>query len=391
MLIFHYNNSCGMKSSKKIIKPSEPNVLASIILKKLARAKTSIAILIILILARSFWEDILSTPVVSLIIVFVLLKTILKILNINFIPSIISSKVPAIKKPHLPHIALFIGMFLITIGISNFFNYENAEKPKCTNPYEVKDSSAGDEEIRICNDKLYRGSSIVVEKDEFPDLFEYSLNKEKEPEKVRQFVRVFVKDKNEYISIKSLIDYGSWNNSSIGIYRKEDDKYDLIFKRSFGDNSGRWVNIEFGEDSSARDPLFYLTHQGKGLSISGDIGELGCLGACRMLWWDYYDWDPNKKTFVLSNNKHPDNFKKLLEKYEELDKTTCFNEAEISESISSLYPIRKDKEKICSDNAEHPYTTPGQAEMLLKGKKAIELIIQGENIPMSEVKNVKID
>lgn len=289
---------------------------------------------------------------------------------------------------------LFIKFIIIILFVTSLLTivyfYKNDE-PKCVNPYEVKDSSSGKEIVRICGNTLYRGNIKVVGENEYPDLFEFLLNKDSKPDIVKQYVRVFEVDKQEYVSMKSVIDYISWNNSSIGIYRKEGNKYALIFKKAFSDNPGRWVNIEFGEDYTSKSPSFYLSSQGDGISISGDLGYLGCTGACRILWWDFYDWDSNKKTFVLANNKHVENFKKILANYEEMDKTTCFSEVNISESISNLYPIRKDKEKICSDDAEQPYTTIKQAEMLLKGKKAIELIINGENIPMSQVDKVKID
>src|SRR3989344_2677415 len=284
----------------------------------------------------------------------------------------------------------FIVLILFAISLLTVVYYKNS-KNNCVNPFELKDFTSRKEVVRICNNTLYRGSTKVVSKNEYPDLFEFLLNKDSEPDEVKQYVRVFENDKQEYVSMKSVIDYNSWNDSSIGIYRKEGNKYKLIFKKSFDDNQGRWVNIEFGEDFSTRDPYFSLSYRGEGISISGDIGYLGCLGSCRLLWWDYYDWDSNKKTFVLANNKHHENFKKLLENYEDFDKNTCLDEASVSKSISSLYPIRKNKEYICSDDALEPATRPQQAEMLLKGMKAIEMIINGENIPMSEVKNVKIN
>ena len=95
--------------------------------------------------------------------------------------------------------------------------------------------------------------------------------------------------------------------------------------------------------------------------------------------------------FVLSNNKYGDNFKKLLDNYEDLNNTICTNEAHVSESISDLYTLRKNKERICSDDAVVPFTTPEQAAMLLKGIKAIKMIIAGENIPMSKVSDIKLD
>lgn len=280
---------------------------------------------------------------------------------------------------------LFVVCFLTVV-----YFYKN-NKNNCVNPFELKDFTSRKETVRICDNVLYRGSTKVVSKNEYPDLFEFLLNKSNKPDEVKQYARVFEKDKQEYVSMKSTIDYGSWNNSSIGIYRKEDNKYKLIFKKAFSDNKGRWVNIEFGEDFSGRDPYYYLNYQGEGISISGDIGYLGCLGACRLLWWDYYDWDSNKKTFVLANNKHPEAFKKLLENYEDFDKTKCLSEANIAESISNLYPVRKNKEKICSDDVKEPATTLRQAETLLKGKKAIELIISGENISNSQVDKIVLE
>ncbi len=286
-------------------------------------------------------------------------------------------------------LTILLGLFVVCIG---FFYVNTRNSSICVNPFELKDSSSARKEIvRICNNTLYRGSIKVVSKNEYPDLFEFILNKDSEPDKVVQKVRVFEEDKQEYVSIISIIDYASWNNSSIGIYRKEKDKYTLVFKKSFKDNPGRWVDIEFGEDSVSRENMFALSIIGEGITISGDIGYLGCSGGCRMLWWDFYDWDSNIGTFVLANNKHPENFKRLLEDYEQMDQTTCQTEANVSESITNLYPIRKDKEKICSDDVREPATSLEQAKMLLKGKRAIELIIKGENISNSQVDKIEIN
>ncbi len=290
----------------------------------------------------------------------------------------------------LPILKFIVVVIIFAIILLSAFYFYKSNKDNCVNPFEVKDFTSGKEAVRICNDVLFRGSTKVVGKDEYPDLFEFLLNEDSKPDEVKQYVRVFEKDKHEYVSVKSIIDYTSWHNSSIGIYVKEDKEYKLIFKKSFDDNQGRWVNIEFGEDYTSRDPYFNLTSTGEGVSISGDLGYLGCLG-CRLLWWDYYVWDAGKKTFVLANNKYPENFKRLLEDYEEKDKTTCFDQEKVSESISDLYLIRKDKDKICADDAIEPATTISQAEMLLKAKEAIRRIINGENIPMSKVDEVKIN
>lgn len=376
--------------NKKSIIPLVFSRFIKKLLFKLAYVKTSIAILIILIIVKPILVDILSLPITNLIIVFMIFKIVSKLLNLD-IKQLKISKFPEINKRNLGYLFMFIAMFLLTIGVLFFVNYRNSNIPKCLSPYEIKSTLPNSEIIKICDNILYANSIKIVSEKEFPDLFNHHYKNDDKLNEVKQYIRVFEKDNQEYISVKSEFDQVSLVDSAIGIYRKENDKYNLVFKRTFDDNQGRWVNIEFGEDYSSRDPLFYLTSHGKGFSISGDIGYLGCVGACRLLWWDYYDWDSNKKTFVLENNKHTEQFKRLLDNYEEMDKDTCPNEANVSESISNLYQVRKNKEKICSDNAEEPATTIGQAEMLLKGKKAIELILAGENISMSQVKNVKIN
>lgn len=279
---------------------------------------------------------------------------------------------------------------LIIVFSASLYSFKKTQS-ECINPLELKDFTTGTEKIEVCGDKIYRGKTVVISKGEFPDLFEHKLNADSKSTRLKQYIRVFEKDKKEYVSIKSIIDYVSWNNSAIGIYRKTDDGYVEIFKRDFSDNQGRWVDIEFGEDYSYRDSYFYLNAHGEGLTVSGDIGYLGCYGACRLLWWDYYEWDSDKKTFALANNKHQEEFKKLLENYEDFDETKCQDEAGVDKSIPELYKTRKGKNKICNDDVVEPATTVEQAEILLKGMKAIEMILEGRNISISEVEKVEID
>lgn len=287
---------------------------------------------------------------------------------------------------------ILIGLLLIIIASGLYFGYTKNKK-ECVNPFELKDFTSGKERVLVCGDTIYRGNLAVVNKKEFPDLFQFLLNDKKDtkPDKVSQYVRVFEDNKKTYVSIKSVIDYESWNNNALGVFRKEKNSYKLVFKKSFKDNPGRWVDIVFGEDYISRNNVFSLNMHGIGMSISGDIGYLGCYGACRMLWADYYEWSSDKGTFVLANNKSPDQFKALLKGYQEYDNTKCQSESDVNEPISALYLTRKDKEKICSDDAIAPYTTSGQAAMLLKGIKAINFIIGGKNIGIGQVKDIKLD
>lgn len=303
-------------------------------------------------------------------------------------------KVPPLPDRKFPIIKI-VFFIVVIIGVTSggvaIFKLRKTENI-CVNPYQLKDFTASKEIVRFCGDALYKGSNKVVSKSEFPDLFEYVNSGDGKSYPVEQDVRLFNDKSDEFVSFKSFINYYSWTNSAIGVYRKEGNKYNLVFKKSFKDNPGRWVSISFGDDYLSRDSVFFLSKSGSGMVISGDIGMLGCMGACRLLWWDYYEWDTNKKMYVLANNKHPEAFKKVLENYEEWDKTTCQTPTiKKPKTVTELYPLRKDKEKLCSDDAIEPATTTKEAEMLLKGIKAVKSIINGENIGLSQVKDVILD
>ncbi len=277
-----------------------------------------------------------------------------------------------IKRIHLLIIFCFI---LILI-----FSYRYFSKSSCTNPFEVRDYTLSKKEtIKVCNGKIYYGSTKITDKKDYKDLFEYKIGDNYEP--TEQRIRIF-KQKNETnISIISYVNGVSWNKSAMGIYRRVNNSFKLIFKKDFSENLGRYSDVNFSTDETGYDI--------NGLSISGDVGHLGCYG-CLIEWTDYYDWDLNKQTFVLSNNKHTIEFNKLLEKYQNEDATAC-NDSDYSKaSITELYNYRKGMEKFCGDNAIIPYISSDHATMFLKAKEAIKRIIKGENIYIDQIKNISI-
>lgn len=254
----------------------------------------------------------------------------------------------------------------------------------CKNPIEIiNDSSAKQETVRICGNKIVRGQIKVVDKNEYPDLFEYIFNNVAEP--TDQYVTVFAKYNVEYVSIISVHDHSSWFVSAIGIYKKEANSYKEIFKQSyFKEDFGRWVRFDLLDIPGGTD--YQPT-----LSISGDLGNLGCYG-CRMNWVDYYDWDKDKGTLVLSNNKHPQQFEELLAEYEEKDKKACTFENPLltNKVISEIYKSRKDYQKLCDDNSAVPFITPDQAIVFLKAKTTIKQIISGENLSHKDIDNTTL-
>ncbi len=269
------------------------------------------------------------------------------------------------------------------IVLSGIYAYRYISRPiiQCQNAFEVQDYTESKEgAIRICDDKLYRGSTLVIDKNNFPDLFQFTLNKDSSPTKTKHRIRIFEMGKGkEYVSIISVIDWTTWYNSAIGIYRKEGKEYKLVFKKSFSDSTGRWVFIRFIPSEPYMDNTT--------VSISGDIGYLGCWG-CRMNWTDYYDWSDKDGTYILANNKHQNEFKILLEEYEKNDKTACKNESNMDVSITNLYSYRNGKDKFCDDAAVAPNISSNQATVFLKAKTAIKEIIYGKNTSMKEIEEI---
>lgn len=266
--------------------------------------------------------------------------------------------------------------FVIIITSLKFFLLANNN---CVNPFEVRDYRMSKKEIvKICNNKLYFGSKKIVDKKDYQDLFEYKVSDKFEP--TEQHVIIFEQSNKTYVSVISIVNGVSWYRSAIGVYRKNSNNFELVFKKDFSENKGRYSEINF----------FSMDEKGagiKGLTISRDVGHLGCYG-CLMEWTDYYDWDQNKQTFVLSNNKHAFEFSKLLEKYQNEDESACNDVNYAKASITELYKYRKGIEKFCDDNAIVPYISSDQATIFLKAKKAIGEIINGKNISIEDLESI---
>ena len=116
-----------------------------------------------------------------------------------------------------------VGFIFIILFYNKYFS-----KSSCTNPFEVRDYTLSRKEtIKVCNGKIYYGSTIITDKKSYQDLFEYKMNDKYEP--TQQRIRIF-KQKNETnISIISYVNGVSWNKGAIGIYRKVNNRYILIF------------------------------------------------------------------------------------------------------------------------------------------------------------------
>ena len=83
-----------------------------------------------------------------------------------------------------------VGFIFIILFYNKYFS-----KSSCTNPFEVRDYTLSRKEtIKVCNGKIYYGSTIITDKKSYQDLFEYKMNDKYEP--TQQRIRIF-KQKNE--------------------------------------------------------------------------------------------------------------------------------------------------------------------------------------------------
>jgi hypothetical protein len=254
-------------------------------------------------------------------------------------------------------------------------------KTKCKNPFLVQDySKERNNQVKVCNDIFYYGNTKIVGKNNFRDLFEYKVSKKYEPTK--QYIRIFERKDTTYVAITSIIDFVSWYKTSIGIYKKDLNGFNEVFKLPFKAVSGRYSNIRFVSSD-------YLNYHDQ-IEASGDLGYLGCYG-CRINWVDYYHWSQKKQTYILANNKHKDEFNKIKVELEEQNQNACLETSGVPGIISELYSTRKNSKGFCDDRAVVPYITSEQASILLKAIKAAEFILDNRNIAGKDIKDIKID
>jgi len=247
----------------------------------------------------------------------------------------------------------------------------------CKNPEQVYDRSRDSaKQVLLCTDKITYGGITVVQKKTLPDLFRYRfLDKEDQP--VKTYVDIFQKSTGiHYIAVRTMWDYTTGRFSAVGIFKEQNGTFTPIFRKTFDENRGRGVDISFHSSPGLDSGPFDYSY----ISISGDVGKLGCYG-CRMEWTDYYDWNQDAGTFLLANNAHVQEFEQLKSEYEERDKTACSDVADAyGARISDLFPDRHDKEQFCGDNAMIPYISNVEAGIFMKAKQTITDILAGKNV-----------
>jgi len=251
----------------------------------------------------------------------------------------------------------------------------------CENPFKLEDYSDRKKLFTICEDKIYYGNELITDKNKNPEIFSA-----KAVIRPKLEVAIYLVNKQELIAIFPVANMFTWYASGVNIFVKENGKYKEIFKRDLDKLSGRWRGVRIvGSDSVASfDP--------KTIIVDQDLGDMGGNGI-RVFWSDYYDFDEKNFKYVLSNYKHRMDFEQFKKNYEKLDLESCSKElpANAGLKVSDLYPTRKSFEHFCFNESLSPYISKDQATIFLQGKKAIDLILDGKNLSMDDIKNVKLD
>jgi len=79
-------------------------------------------------------------------------------------------------------------LILFIVAILYSYSFFNKNKKVCSNPFEVKDFTSGKERVMICDKTLYKGSVKIVDNKEYPELYQFLLNKDSKPNEVKQYV-----------------------------------------------------------------------------------------------------------------------------------------------------------------------------------------------------------
>jgi hypothetical protein len=275
---------------------------------------------------------------------------------------------------------LFIGLLLLSaIGFSRLSLPKGgstvlSHRNGCHNPTEFKDTTtARDQVLSVCEESIFLGDLLVVDKHQAPEIFEHSMGR---PEIEAASYEI---DEVEYVAIFPVVNAMTWYARGGYVFKREQDTLVKVFGKDISQLNGRWTGVRFLENGSLTE---YET-----LVINQDVVMLGAMGF-QVRWSDYYEWQPEQQAYALANNKQSYRLSELMEEYERWDTEGCLLTSGIEASLSSLYQTRRGQERFCDDNAEVPYITNDQATKFLKAKKALELNLEGENISFDDIEEM---
>lgn len=189
---------------------------------------------------------------------------------------------------------------------------------------------------------------------------------------------IFSTDDQKYKASIQGIKTASKSQQEITIY---DNKNSGIFQKKFYEDAflGSILNYSIATDTGE-------------LTQTGSLGSIGCsTNQCFIMWTNFYALDKN--SYTLNNASHKDFFKSLLISYNTLDKRGCSvlgsniipNHSKIS--FEELYKKYPSLPYYCSKEMG---ILPENLKLFLKAKKAVQQVINGENISSNDIQEISL-
>ncbi len=188
----------------------------------------------------------------------------------------------------------------------------------------------------------------------------------------------FVSDDQKYKAKIQGIKSTSKSQEEITIYDRNNTG---IFQKKFYEDGflGSILNYSIATDTGE-------------LTQTGSLGSIGCsTNQCFIMWTNFYTL--NKNSYILDNATHKDFFKSLLISYNTLDKRGCSvlgsdiipNHSRIS--FEELYKKYPSLPYYCSKDLG---ILPENLRLFLKAKKAVQQVIDGENISSNDIQEISL-
>lgn len=163
----------------------------------------------------------------------------------------------------------------------------------------------------------------------------------------------------------------------------------------FDKNNTGIFQKKFYEDGFLGSILNYSIATDSGeITQTGSLGSLGCnSNQCNIMWTNFYTLNSEKNSYKLDNNSHKDFFKSLLVSYNVLDNRGCsiLGNRIIPDhdklSFTKLYEKYKSIPYYCSKELG---ILPESLQLFLKSKKAVQEIINGENLSSNDIQEISL-
>lgn len=192
----------------------------------------------------------------------------------------------------------------------------------------------------------------------------------------------FPKDNPQFKAKMDTLKSSTLNQQSINVFSINKTNDSPIFSRNFYADGfrGKVLTYSFPSNSAT-------------IQQSGSIGNLGCGTGCSLIWSNFYTWDDKQKIFLLDNTSHKEFFQQMHITYESIDKRGCtiasanVIPSQLGLSFTKIYAKYPTENWYCNKTQG---ILPNNLTLFLKAKKAVEKILEGQNISSNDIQNLGI-